>query len=70
MRVYVRARNYRNHVRSQTIAGLVNNPEGNWVASPGPCSPGVVKQVLYGTLGKRSKGVKGPKKVRKVKEVE
>jgi len=51
MRVHVKKKHYKDHVRSQTLAGFVNSPEGNWT-SPGNLSPSVVKNVIEGTRGK------------------
>lgn len=51
MHTHVKKKLYKDHVREQTLSGLVNSPEGNWTA-PGNLSPTVVRNVLEGTRGK------------------
>lgn len=54
MRVHVKQKRYQDHVRSQTLAGLGNNAEGNWLnaSSFGATEQSKIKNVLEGTKGK------------------
>ena len=59
MRVHVKKKRYRMHLREQTLAGQASDPGGNW--KPADTSKSVDKNVYHGTLGAEP-GVGRPKK--------
>lgn len=56
MRTHVKKKNYAEHVRSQVLAGLINNPNGDWTTVNGAVTEKSKTFSLAGTAGKRWRG--------------
>ncbi len=51
MRMYIKRKQYKDHVRQQTLAGLISTPEGNWVQISSAVTDKTRRFVLEGTRG-------------------
>lgn len=55
MRTHVKKKRYADHVRSQVLAGLLNDEKGNWVHNNPYVSEKGKQHSLCGVMGKGSR---------------